>query len=91
MAISREERIKKIDEKMEQLKKQKYAIRQRQIKIERQQRAGRLIPKGALLEKYLVCEFMSPQEIDEMLKKIVQLPEVQEIINNNPTERIFKA
>lgn len=71
------ERLKKIDEKMAQLKAQKQAIMNREKEKERKERTRRLIQNGALAEKYLDCENMQPEEFEKELQRIAALPGVK--------------
>lgn len=67
-----DDRIKKIDEKMAQLKAKKQAILNREKEKDRKARTRRLIENGALAEKYLQAEGKSPEEFEEILKQVVQ-------------------
>lgn len=71
------DRLKKIDEKMAQLKAQRQAIINREKEKERKERTRRLIQNGALAEKYLACEGLSPKEFEKELQRIVAIPEVK--------------
>ncbi|MDE9962298.1 hypothetical protein P3T97_14045 (plasmid) [Mammaliicoccus sciuri] len=55
---------KKTKAKIEKLNLQKNRLKN----IDRKKRANRLIQKGALLEKYLEAEKLSPEETEELLK-----------------------
>ena len=72
------DRLKKIDEKMAQLKAQRQAIINREKEKERKERTRRLIQNGALAEKYLACEGLSPKEFEKELQRIVAIPEVKQ-------------
>lgn len=72
------DRLKKIDEKMAQLKAQRQAIINREKEKERKERTRRLIQNGALAEKYLACEGLSPEELEKELQRIVAIPEVKQ-------------
>lgn len=65
------EQIRKIDEKMEQLKARKKALLAREREQERKNRTRRLIQIGAIAEKYLNCEGVSPQDFEEKIKQLV--------------------
>lgn len=67
---STDDRLKKIDERMAQLKMQKQAIVSREKEKERKQRTRRLVQNGSLAEKYLNCEGMQPEEFEKVLQKI---------------------
>lgn len=69
-ATSTEDRLKKIDDRMAQLKVQKQAIVSREKEKERKQRTRRLVQNGALAEKYLNCEGMQPEEFEKVLQKL---------------------
>lgn len=68
--MQQNDRLKKIDEKMAQLKAQKQAIINREKEKERKDRTRRLIQNGALAEKYLSCEGISPEEFEKLLQKL---------------------
>lgn len=55
---------KKTKAKIEKLNLQRNRLKN----IDRKKRANRLIQKGALLEKYLEAEKLSPEETEELLK-----------------------
>jgi len=81
-----EDKIKKIDEKMSQLKAQKQAIIYREKEKERKARTRRLIQLGALSEIYLKCTGIEPESFESYLKKIVQLQGFQDftVANKKP-------
>lgn len=83
MATNKEEQLKKIEEKMAQLKAQKQAIINREKAKERQNRTRRLIQNGALAEKYLGCEKLPPEQFEIFLQKLVQNNDVKELIKQN--------
>lgn len=71
MAVqTKEEKIKKIDEKMAQLKAQKQALMAREKEKERKERTRRLIQIGALSEKYLHCEGIAPEDFENLIKDV---------------------
>ena len=74
MAITESERIKKIDEKMSQLKAQRQAILNREKEKERKQRTRRLIQNGALAEQYLQCENMDTPQFEAFLSLLANVP-----------------
>lgn len=76
-AMQENDILKKIDEKMAQLKAQRQAIINREKEKERKERTRRLIQNGALAEKYLACEGLSPKEFEKELQRIVAIPEVK--------------
>lgn len=67
---TKEERIKKIDDKMAQLKTQKQALLAREKEKARKERTRRLIQIGALAEKYLDCEGIEPAEFEKLICQI---------------------
>lgn len=75
--MQQNERLKKIDEKMAQLKAQKQAIINREKEKERKERTRRLIQNGALAEKYFNCEGIAPEDFEKELQRIVAIPEVK--------------
>lgn len=56
--------IKKTNAEIEKAELRKNRLK----KIDRKERAHRLIRKGAMLEKYFECEHLSPDETEELLK-----------------------
>ncbi|QIY36016.1 DUF3847 domain-containing protein [Staphylococcus hominis] len=56
--------IKKTNAEIEKAELKKNRLK----KIDRKERAHRLIRKGAMLEKYFECEHLSPDETEELLK-----------------------
>ncbi|OFS55457.1 hypothetical protein HMPREF2664_04440 [Staphylococcus sp. HMSC064E03] len=56
--------IKKTNAEIEKAELRKNRLK----KIDRKERAHRLIRKGAMLEKYFECEHLSPNETEELLK-----------------------
>lgn len=57
-------KIKKTEAQIERKKLQKNRLKN----TDRKERAHRLIRKGALLEKYLEAEDLTPEETEELLK-----------------------
>lgn len=57
-------KIKKTEAQIERKSLQKNRLKN----IDRKERAHRLIRKGALLEKYLEAEELTPEETEELLK-----------------------
>jgi hypothetical protein len=66
-----EERLRKIDNQMKQLKVQKQALVNREKQQERKDRTRRLIQNGALAEKFLQSDGISPAEFEKLLERIV--------------------
>ena len=56
--------LKKTNAEIEKAELRKNRLK----KIDRKERAHRLIRKGAMLEKYFECEHLSPNETEELLK-----------------------
>ena len=71
MTENEEKRLQGIREKMSQLKAQVQSFIARVKEKERKLRTRRLIQNGALAEKYLNCEGLSPSEFEKVLKNIV--------------------
>ena len=83
MVTDKDNKLRKIDEKMAQLKAQKQAIINREKAKERKNRTRRLIQNGALAEKYLCCEKLTPEQFEIFLQKLVQNNIVKEFIKQN--------
>jgi 1-deoxy-D-xylulose 5-phosphate reductoisomerase len=81
--LSPDEQIAKLSKRIEQLKKQKQAIANREKEIQRKTRTRRLIENGAIAEKYLNCEGIKPSDFEAVVKKIVGLAGVREIIKGD--------
>lgn len=75
-----EQKLAELEKKLEQLKAQKKAIQAKQSKIERAQRTRRLIQNGALAEKYLNAENMSPEDFEKLLSSLAALDSVKAVI-----------
>lgn len=69
------EQIKKIEQQMEQLKARKKALLAREREKERKARTRRLIQIGAIAEKYLHCEGVSPEGFESRIKQLVSTKE----------------
>ena len=65
-----DERIEKLEEKINKLKAQKQALVAREKEKARKERTRRLIQTGALFESY--TGVTSPEEAEEWLKKYTQ-------------------
>lgn len=72
-----EEQLKELEEKERILKARKQQLIAKSKKQERKDRTRRLIQNGALAEKYLDCEGLSPEEFEKELQRIVKLPSVK--------------
>lgn len=81
MAVNNDEKLKKIDEKMAQLKAQRQAIVSREKTKAEKARTRRLIQNGALTEQYLDCKEISPESFKILLEKIVNNPAFSAIID----------
>lgn len=77
------EKIKKIEKRMAQLKAQKSAIINKEKAKERKERTRRLINNGALAEKYLQSEKINPKEFEVLLSNLVKLGQVKELLYEN--------
>jgi hypothetical protein len=75
-----EEKLKKIEEQMKQLKANKQAIMNREKQKERKTRTRRLIQNGALAEKFLQCNDIEPHEFEKLLEKIASHPNFNDIL-----------
>lgn len=76
-----EQKLAELEKKLAQLKAQKKAIQAKQSKIERAQRTRRLIQNGALAEKYLNAENMSPEDFEKLLSSLAVLDSVKAVIH----------
>jgi len=74
------EQLKKIEQRMEQLKKRREMILARETEKKRKERTHRLIQNGALAEKYLHCEEISPVLFEKFLTTFVSVEGFDEII-----------
>ena len=83
------EKLQDIEKRIEQLKVQRQAIVNREKEKERKGRTRRLIQNGALAEKYLACEGISPEEFENVLQRIVSIPGVNQIkeVSNSAIEK----
>lgn len=72
--------IKKTNAEIEKAELKKNRLK----KINRKERAHRLITKGAMLEKYFECEHLSVDETEELLKIYANY------INNNKPDKFKK-
>jgi len=84
--LSATEQMAKLGEKIENLKKQKQAIANREKEKERKQRTRRLIENGAIAEKYLQRENSTPQEFEILLKSLVEIPQVINLLTAHNKE-----
>jgi DNA-directed RNA polymerase subunit F len=82
MATVDSEKLKKIDEKMSQLKAQRQAIVNREKEKDRKNRTRRLIQNGALAEKYLNGENLPPEEFEKLLQELVNIQGVSLLLKN---------
>lgn len=72
-----EEQLKALEEKEKILKARKQQLIAKSKEQERKERTRRLIQNGALAEKHLGCEGLSPEEFEKELQRIVKLPGVK--------------
>ena len=72
MTDNEEKRLQSIREKMAKMKRQEQGFIARVKEKERKLRTRRLIQNGALAEKYLHCESISPADFEQKLKKIAE-------------------
>lgn len=77
-----QQKKEELEKKIEQLQAQKKAVQAQINKERRAQRTRRLIQNGALAEKYLACEEMTPEEFEKVLAEVVTLPEVKKLIGD---------
>ena len=77
---AKKSRIEILEEKKRQIENQIKAIKAREKEKERKTRTRRLIQNGALAEKYFNCDKIEPAEFEQLLLKIVNIPEVKTII-----------
>jgi hypothetical protein len=68
------ESIKKLNDRIAQIKAQKAEAISRLKKKERADRTRRLIQNGALAEKYLVCDDIEPEAFQTFLEALVNQP-----------------
>ena len=78
-----DEKIKSLDKRIEQLERQKQSIANREKERERKHRARRLIQNGALAERYLRCEGITPEAFENRLKKLVELSGVTDFLKSD--------
>jgi hypothetical protein len=71
-----EKRLVKIREKMAQMKAREHDIIARAKEHLRKERTRRLIQNGALAEKYLNCEEMTPRDFENKLREVVNILKV---------------
>ena len=77
------DKLKKIEEKMAQLKAQKASIVNREKEKERKDRTRRLIQKGAIAEKFFNCEGQPPEEFEATLKRIFQDEHTKDLLQSS--------
>lgn len=80
-----EQKLKELEQKIEQMQKQKKAIIDKEKKEKRAARTRRLIQIGALSEKYLDCADIEPDTYEKMIAEIVKIPQVKAILNKPET------
>lgn len=80
-----EQKLKELEQKIEQMQKQKKAIIDKEKKEKRAARTRRLIQIGALSEKYFVCADIEPDTYEKMIAEIVKIPQVKTILSKPET------
>lgn len=75
--MDNEKKLDQLEEKIKQLQNQKKAILQREKEKERKARTKRLIQIGDLFEKYFKSEEHSIDVIEEFLKELMSVEEIQ--------------
>ena len=73
-------KLEMLEDKKRQIENQIKAIKAKEREKERKARTRRLIQNGALVEKYLNCENVEPADLEHLLLKIVNIPEVKALI-----------
>jgi len=73
MSTKSNEQLKKLDEKILQLKKQKQAISKREKAKKQKERDRRLIQYGELLEKYFIENFVDSTQKENFNEKFKEL------------------
>ena len=77
---NKKSKLELLEEKKRQIENQIKAIRAKEREKERKARTRRLIQNGALVEKYLNCENVELADLEHLLLKIVNIPEVKALI-----------
>ena len=80
-----QKRLQQIREKIALMREQEKVILAKDKQRQRKERTHRLIQNGALAEKYLQCENITPQEFEKLLRAIVDSPAVKEILSQSKT------
>jgi len=80
-----QKRLQQIREKIALMREQEKVILAKDKQRQRKERTHRLIQNGALAEKYLQCESITPQEFEKLLKTIVDIQAVKEILCQSKT------
>jgi hypothetical protein len=70
MSLTNNEEIKKLDEKISQLKSRKKVLENKKKQKLKQEHTRLLIKFGELCQKYLDCK--TPDELEEILKKLIR-------------------
>lgn len=78
-----QQRKEELEKKIEQLQAQKKAVQAQINKEKRALRTRRLIQNGALAEKYLGCEEITPEKFEKMLADLVKIEQVKQLIKEN--------
>lgn len=74
-----EEKVKELEQKIEQMQKQKKAILAKEKKEQRAARTRRLIQIGALSEKYFNCPDIEPEQFEKLIAEIVKIQQVKSL------------
>lgn len=77
-----EQKKAELEKRIEQLQAQKKAVQAQINKEKRALRTRRLIQNGALAEKYLACEDITPEEFEKVLAEIVKIEQVKKLIGD---------
>lgn len=72
--------VSDIDRRIEQLRRQKQELLQRERQKERKARTHRLIERGALLEKYCEVSDWDTPQVETMLSYIISLPQIRDYL-----------
>jgi hypothetical protein len=77
-------RLEKLERQKSQIEARIKAIQTRENEKERRERTRRLIQIGAIACKYLNCpDDIEPKSFEELLKRVVEVPEVKNILKRS--------
>jgi len=85
-----DEQIARHEETLKQLKNRKKAIDSREKEKERKARTHRLIQIGALSEKYLQCEGVTPDAFEALMQKFVTMPSIEQFLTGKKARRMIE-